>query len=360
MMTDEARNAATDDHETHGASAGADAGARADHSGVVSRDDHSDAEAGGGGGRAHAPLRLQDALEPRADGRYRVEELYAFHDRAFVENVFRAALGRPPDETEMESTLSDLRTSRRGKREIVEDLVFSEEGERGGGRERVAGVGGSRLKRRVRGLPIVGYLWQLIAGIARLPRLMRHQREFEAYMHAQQQMIAERVNDQERRNQTFFAEQLRLAMATLNADVLAHNADVLAHIADVREAVFMLSDALASLSASHAQVVQQRAQVEAQIAASLDTHQRGIVEQQHALEAVRRELEGQQRRLDAQEEFLIQEQRAIVEAQKAVLAEIEERLRAVESPARRAPGAPPVESHAPAGATDATRAAGEA
>ncbi|MFN2480451.1 MAG: hypothetical protein ABR554_03055, partial [Pyrinomonadaceae bacterium] len=93
-MTDEARDLATDDSETRG------------------------------------------GIEPRAGGRYRVEELFAFHDRAFVENAFRAALGRAPDAAEFDATLSDLRAARRGKREIVEDLVFSAEGAAGGAGER--------------------------------------------------------------------------------------------------------------------------------------------------------------------------------------------------------------------------------
>lgn len=273
-MTDEATNAATDESETRVASA-------------------------------------------QADGRYRVEELFAFHDRAFVENAFRAALGRAPDAAELDATLTDLRAARRSKREIVEDLVFSEEGERSGARARVEGVGDPRLKRRVRALPVVGYLWQLLAGLARLPRLMRHQREFEAYAVAQQQLLADRLDEMD--------EQQRRAQELID---------------DAREAVFMLSDALATQSA-------RQAQAEARLDA-----------QQHRFDAQQHRLDGQQHRLDAQEEFLIQEQRAIVEAQKTTLAEIEERLREVDAAARRALAASAVEPHGDA--TAATRDAREA
>jgi hypothetical protein len=347
-MMDEARNVAAETSETRVTSAEADAAARGDHSDAVARDDH-----------AHVPSRSQGKIEPRADGRYRVEELFALHDRAFVESAFRAALGRAPEAAEMEATLSDLRAARRDKREIVEDLVFSAEGAAGGAR--VEGVSDSRLKRRARGWPIVGYLWQLLSGLARLPRLMRHQREFEAYAHAQHQLIAERLNEQERRGQEFIAEQFRLGLRRFDADLVAS-------IDDAREAVFMLSDALAALAALHAQAVERREQIEAQFIARLDTHQQGIEELQHTLNArqraldeqQRQRLDDQQRRLDAQEEFLIQEQRAIVEAQKAALAEIEERLRDAEASARRALDALAVDSPARADATDATRIAREA
>jgi hypothetical protein len=362
-MIDEARNAAAQDSETRVASAEADAAARVDHSHAAVRDDHLDvaarddhSNAAARDDYAHAPSRSRDEIEPRADGRYRVEELFAFHDRAFVENAFRAALGRAPEAAEMEVTLSDLRAARRDKRQIIEDLVFSAEGAASG--ERVEGVSDSRLKRRVRGLPIVGYLWQLLSGLARLPRLMRHQREFEAYAHAQHQLIADRLNEQERRGQEFIAEQFRTGLRRFDADLVAS-------IDDAREAVFMLSDALATLSALHAQSVERREQIEAQLAARLDTHQQGIEELQHALNAQQRaldeqqrqRLDDQQRRLDAQEEFLIQEQRAIVEAQKAALAEIEERLREAEASARRALDALAPDSPARADAPDAARVA---
>ena len=371
-MTDEAMNAANDDAGARGAPGG---GAPDDHQGGVARDDHPDAvarddhsaAAAARVDQAGAPLRLQAELEPRGDGRYRAEELFAFHDRAFVENAFRAALGRAPDAAELEATLSDLRAARRGKREIVEDLVFSEEGRRGGARARVRGVADPRLRRRVRALPVVGYLWQLLAGLARLPRLMRHQREFEAYALAQQQLIADRLNEQERHGAASVAEQLRLALERLDGDVLGS-------IADAREAVFMLSDALASLSARHAadaaryaEDAARRERIEAHTAARLDTHQRGIEElqralnsQQGALEVQTRGVDEQRRRLDAQEEFLIQEQRAIVEAQKAALAEVEERLREAEATARRALDALAPEPRSSADAPPPTPAAREA
>jgi hypothetical protein len=230
------------------------------------------------------PLRLQDALAPRADARYHVEELFSFHDRAFVESAFAAALSRAPTARELEATLAELRASRRSKSEIIEDLCETEEGRRVGARERIVGVGEAGWKRRVRRLPVVGYLWQLLSSVVRLPTALRHRQEFETYALAQQQLIADHFNEQQRRLARLFDEQGLLLHAQL-ADEL-HRA-----VADANAAISILADALAEMSAR-------------------------LSEAQHGVE----------RRLNAQQDFLTQEQHAIVEAQKAVLAEIEARL----------------------------------
>jgi hypothetical protein len=218
--------------------------------------------------RTFAPLRLQVALEPRADARYDVDQLLSFHDLAFVESAYAATLGRAPMTDELSATLADLRAARREKREIIEDLIESEEGERVGARARVDGVEGAGWKRRVRSLPVVGYLWQLLASLARLPVAQRHQREFESYALAQQQLIADHINTQGRAWDAASDEFHRL-------------------IKDAQAAVSLLSDALATLAARQAEA---------------------------------------RARIDSQQEYLTREQYAIVEAQKAALAEIEGRL----------------------------------
>jgi hypothetical protein len=280
-------------------------------------------------------LRLQAALDPRAFVRCRVEELFVFHDRAFVESAYAATLGRAPDDAEMAATLADLRAARRDKREIIEDLCASEEGARVGAQSRVAGVGASVWQRRARRLPFIGYLWQLVAGVARLPTALRHQREFESFALAQQQLIADFINEQQRRldderqqlieQQRQLEEQQRriseehwrlaeslderLSLAQRRLDELdEHRAEFSRALADFRlavtdahEAISMLCDAVATLDTRQAD---ERAHLEA--------------------------------RLEAQEEFSISEQHAIVEAQKAVLAEIEERVAEADAVRRRA------------------------
>ncbi|MCA1815117.1 MAG: hypothetical protein LC746_01685 [Acidobacteria bacterium] len=264
------------------------------------------------------PLRLQEPLDPRTFAGCRAEELFAFHDRAFVESAYAAALGRAPDAGELRATLADLRGGRRDKREIVADLCASEEGARVGAGARVVGVGAPGFGRRLRRAPLVGYVWRLLASLARLPTALRHQREFELYTLAQQQQIADFVNDGRRRHD----EQLRLLGLRLDEEIARAHADLRGAVADAHEAVSMLSDAVATLDARQAE---ERAHLEALIA-----------EQRHALEGHQRALEAQRRRLDAQEEFSVQEQHAIVEAQKAVLAEIESRLTESHEARRRA------------------------
>lgn len=261
-------------------------------------------------------LRLQEPLDPRAFAGCRVEELFAFHDRAFVESAYAAALGRAPREDELRATLAELRAGRRDKREIVEDLCASEEGARVGAGSRVVGVAAPGFGRRLRRVPFVGYLWRLLAGLARLPTALSHQREFETYALAQQQLIADFVNDERRRHD----EQVRLLGLRLDDETA--NGELRAAVADAHEAVSMLSDALATLDARQAE---ERAHLEALIA-----------EQRRALEGHQSALEEQRRRLDAQEEFSVREQQAIVEAQKAVLAEIESRLTETDEARRRA------------------------
>jgi hypothetical protein len=253
-------------------------------------DDAREAQSGG-----FAPLRLQVALEPRADARYHVDQLLSFHDRAFVESAYAATLGRAPTNDELSVTLGDLRTSRREKREIVEDLIGSEEGALVGARERVEGIAQSGWKRRVRSLPVIGYLWQLLASVARLPVALRHQREFEAYALAQQQLILEHVNYTQERALDKARDEIRRLVGL---------------IGDAQAAVSLLSDALAGLAA-------RQAEAHADLARRIDATRSEV---ESRIDAARESI------IDTQQEFLTREQHAIVEAQKAALAEIEGRL----------------------------------
>jgi hypothetical protein len=265
--------------------------------------------------RTFALLRLQAALEPRAGARYHVDQLFAFHDRAFVESAYAATLGRAPTDDELSATLADLRTSRREKRKIVEDLIESQEGAQCGARSRVDGIEGAGWKRRARRLPVIGYLWQLLASVARLPVSLRHQREFETYALAQQQLIAEHFNaqarawDEQARARDAATDELRRRADSEGGELRAMTNELRRMTDELRRrldaegdelrrlfddahaAVCLLSDALASLTTRQAEA---RADFE--------------------------------RGLDGQQEFLTREQFVIVEAQKAALAEIEGRL----------------------------------
>ncbi|HLL76622.1 MAG TPA: hypothetical protein VK421_15315 [Pyrinomonadaceae bacterium] len=295
-------------------------------------------------------LRLQPRLAPRADGLYYVHEILAYHDEAFVEAAYASVLRRAPTPEEFQQTIGDLRGGAREKIDILRDLARSSEGRSLSAFERIAGLRQSRLAEMARSLPVVGHLWQILAAVVRLPTALRHQRQFEAYALAQQQIIADHINV--RRLGDSVAAELRLA------------------IDDASAAVSMLSDSLAEISARHgerqsrlaqriehtaAQLEQATRRTEeaerrlaghdarlddhagwfAEFSRGLEEHGRQLEDQGRQLGAHAAQLAGHGRRLDAQQEFLIREQQAIVEAQKAALAAAEEDLRETASEQRR-------------------------
>jgi hypothetical protein len=228
----------------------------------------SDVQADASPQTAHAvtPLVLQADEVPNDATHYHVGELLRYHDHAFITHAYAALCKRPPTETELARTLADLRGGRRSKIEIIEALSA-----RTDVRARVEGLP-SPVSRRLGRLPFVGRVLRVLRALMRLPMLVEHQQQFEAYAMGQQQRIADHIN-----------------------------AVIAPTIADACEGVIMLSDALADLAQRHAQL-------EAALA---------VEQQRHA--ELRQE----------QQEFLIQEQHVIVETQKVALADAQEQLRAL-------------------------------
>ena len=265
-------------------------------------------------------LRLQPRLMPRADGLYYVSEILAYHDEAFVEAAFASVLRRAPAEDEFRHTLADLRNGAREKIDILRDLARSAEGKSQVAFDRIAGLRQSRVTQYLRGLPVLGHLWQILAAIIRLPVALRHQRQFEAYALAQQQRIADHLNAPSGERTAAIehdAAELRLAVADANA------------------AVSLLSDALAETTARHAEQQSQLARHVGQVTRQLEQAEHGLREAERRLNEHAARLEDHGRRLDAQQEFLVREQQAVVEAQKAALASAEEDLRETASEQRR-------------------------
>jgi O-antigen chain-terminating methyltransferase len=295
----------------------------------------------------HIPaLELQPGTESREAERYQLDELSRYHDRAFVANAYAALCKRAPTDTELKRTLDDLRSGQRGKVEIIESLLAAQTG--GAPRIHVEGLP-SPLLRRVSRWPLFGYTLRLLRDLRRLPLLIRHQQQFEAYTMAQQQHIADYLNDV-----------LAPAVKRPEEDspVIA---GLSATVADAVESVMMLSDSLVELSGRQAELQAQlqnlqRLQAEPQDLQAqlqhvraehqnLQAHLQNLQAQREQSEALlhtnlvalTEALTAQQQQLDearraqattanAQQEFLVQEQRVIVETQKAVLAEIQERL----------------------------------
>lgn len=282
------------------------------------------------------PLELQPDIGSSDAESYRLDELLCYHDRTFVANVYAALRKRAPTAAELARTLDDLRSGRRSKVEIIEHLLAAQTD--GKPTIHVDGLP-SPLVRRLSRWPIFGYTLRLLSDLRRLPVLIRNQQQFEAYSMAQQQRLADYLNDV-------------LAPAVqrpgMGSPVIA---DLSATVADAVESVVMLSDSLIDLSGrqvelqaqlqnfqeqlqhaqadhqdlqAHLQNLQaQREQSEALLHTNLVALTKALTAQQQQLDEARR---AQATAANAQQEFLVQEQHVIVETQKAILAEIEERL----------------------------------
>lgn len=277
-------------------------------------------------------LRLQPPFEASEDGRYHVSQLLSFHDRPFVEAAFNAALAREADAAEAAATLADLRAGRRTKLEIIEGLIGSDEGRAARAAERIAGVGREGFAQRLRGLPVVGPAWRVLALVARLPLLVRHQQEFETYTTAQLQIITDHFDSQVRLVAAHLEAQRGLVGDFVNRrvdEVVAHvnsqHRDTVGHVNNQRQ-----------LAADYVNEQRQRIHdyINDELRPVLADATDAVSMLSDGLAAMRARVEGQQLRLDGQEEFLVQEKHEIVEAQKAALSEIEGRLHALLSESR--------------------------
>src|SRR5690242_11132436 len=67
-------------------------------------------------------LKLQPDFQPRSNNRYHISDLLRYHDRAFVDNSYRAVLKRPPDATELARDLKRLRSGEFNKIDLLATL----------------------------------------------------------------------------------------------------------------------------------------------------------------------------------------------------------------------------------------------
>jgi hypothetical protein len=285
------------------------------------------------------PFKLQPDVERSRADHFHIDELLRYHDRVFVTHVYDVLCKRRPTNAEFTHTLDDLRAGKRNKTEIIADLLAAQPD----GQAQVAGLPSPAL-RRASSWPVVGYLLRLVRGLARLPVLLQHQQQFEAYALAQQQRIADYVNE------------VLAPIVKRHDEELPAAAQLSATIADAVESVLMLSDSLIELASrqvelqtqtEHLQTELERLQTELQYVQA--QQQRGAAQQQqtdgqlHAdLLALTEAVTVQQERHDelryehatasnAQQEFLVQEQRVIVETQRVVLGEFAAQLRELEA-----------------------------
>ncbi len=138
------------------------------------------------------PLSLQPEFVPAEDDRYHVNDLLQYHDQTFVWNAYRAILKREPDEAGLREFLRRLRAGRLNKLDVLAALSFSVEGRARG--VRLDGLARRPVLRRLYRVPVLGYVLEMLAAIARLPAMIRSRRQFENHALAQQELIAARVN----------------------------------------------------------------------------------------------------------------------------------------------------------------------
>lgn len=139
------------------------------------------------------PLHLQPEFAPSEDDHYHVDDLLKYHDHAFVWNAYRAVLKREPDEEGLRQFLDLLRSGRFNKIDVLARLRYSPEGR--GRNVSVDGLSRPAFVRRLYRVPVVGYLMELAVSLARLPAIVRGQRQFEAHVLGQQERMAARIND---------------------------------------------------------------------------------------------------------------------------------------------------------------------
>jgi hypothetical protein len=137
-------------------------------------------------------VKLQPDFQPHSDHRYHVNDLLRYHDRTFVNAAYRAVLKRSPDETELTRDLTRLRSGNINKIDLLAALRFTPEGRAKG--VQVDGLVVPALIRRLGGLPLLGYVIRLGIAFARLPNLVRDQREFGSYVLSQHEQMAEFIN----------------------------------------------------------------------------------------------------------------------------------------------------------------------
>jgi hypothetical protein len=279
-----------------------------------------------------------------------VNDLLRYHDRVFVDHVYKVIAKRQPTASEMASTLADLRNGDKSKVEIIEAVVAAQK--EAGVTVAVTGLPSPTLRKLGR-WPVVGPFFRVLRGVARLPLMMQNQQRFESYTMAQQQRLADFLNER----------------VLPEISIQKSNGETSTTVADIVESVMMLSDSVVELAGKQSELSQSlletqehlqkisdhSGQVSSQLA-TLEQAQRQLqsqntsqVEQRaesetlfrsdlvnltQAIQALQSEFEEQfsalktqiEEHAAAQREFLIQEEQQIVETQRVALNELQTQI----------------------------------
>lgn len=138
-------------------------------------------------------LNLAPNFQVHKDDKYHVNDLLQYHDRDFVQNAYQAILKRQPDSPGYLESIEMLRTGRFNKIDILASLRFSEEGKSKG--VTIEGLKVPSIMRSLGRVPVLGYLVKWTIGVLRLPTMVRHQAQSEAYLISQLQAVADHLNE---------------------------------------------------------------------------------------------------------------------------------------------------------------------
>lgn len=239
-------------------------------------------------------LNLQPEFHPRPDNEYHVNDLLQYHGGDFVRNAYRAILKREPDPAGLAQHLRNLASGRFNKIDILASLRFSPEGERA--RVKISGLKWPAAVRRIGRAPLIGYIIQTAIALARLPRLLQHQRQSEFYLAAQQQQIVDHSN------------QIHKQLTENLAQVAAQTSEGVGKVASQQQAIELLENQQreaaarvaefrenveARLATVNQQIEQGRAETEAQIKQLLGRQQELAARIEQSAALLTRQLEEQ-------------------------------------------------------------------
>lgn len=137
-------------------------------------------------------LALQPDFQTSPNIGYHANDLLKYHGETFVRNAYRAILKREADADGLTRNLASLASGKLNKIDVLAGLRYSAEGEQAG--VNISGLAWPATVRRIERVPVIGYLLQVAIGLARLPAMLTHQRQFEFYALARQEQIVDYAN----------------------------------------------------------------------------------------------------------------------------------------------------------------------
>jgi hypothetical protein len=143
---------------------------------------------------------------------YTTADFCQYHDKVFIRHLFQAILKREPDDAGMDYYLSQLRSGKRTKREIIANMRFSKEGR--ANKVRVKGIMMPFWVALFYRLPLLGYLLKLLVALLKLPKLVEKVHQLEALNQAPKPELVEL--------ERYFQEQLSQKATRAELDLKAN------------------------------------------------------------------------------------------------------------------------------------------